>query len=338
MPRLSVIIPTLNETTHLPGLLNALRRQTRPPDEIIIADAESSDDTRELARKRGASVVHGGIPAVGRNAGARTAMGDLFLFLDPGVLPAHDLLTRALDEFTHAGYAAATCLIETASADPTDRFIVAATNLYLHVVRATHPYAPSFFILARREVHQAIGGFDESPLSQDHNYAQRAMRCGEFGILNGVHIPVSMPRLEKEGLVQLSLKYLWCEIHALAGKPVKSDPFAYEVDGRSSAAPTTGYTLLDIAELRSQLGRFENPLQQLSNRSLKQLKRLVEFDPVDAANVGLSLLLAPADLQLLDRYLQQRLALAQRNARPQRGQASKPLKPPREPLCLLVTE
>jgi len=70
-PRLSVIIPTLNEAGYLPLLLEALAAQTRPADEIIVADAGSVDGTAELARRRGARVVHGGTPAVGRNAGAR---------------------------------------------------------------------------------------------------------------------------------------------------------------------------------------------------------------------------------------------------------------------------
>ncbi len=36
--RISVIIPTLNEAAQIPKLLVALKSQTRPPDEIIVAD------------------------------------------------------------------------------------------------------------------------------------------------------------------------------------------------------------------------------------------------------------------------------------------------------------
>lgn len=41
--KVSVIIPTLNEAAYLPHLLEALARQTRPPDEVIVADAGSED-------------------------------------------------------------------------------------------------------------------------------------------------------------------------------------------------------------------------------------------------------------------------------------------------------
>ena len=95
MPSLSVIIPTLNEGMYLPGLLDALNAQTSPPAEIIVADASSRDDTVELARARSAQVVRGGMPAVGRNAGARAATGALFQFFDADVLPPRDFIARA---------------------------------------------------------------------------------------------------------------------------------------------------------------------------------------------------------------------------------------------------
>lgn len=98
-PHLSVIIPTLNEIAYLPHLLDALAMQTRLPDEIIVADAGSKDGTAELAQSRGVRVMHGGMPAVGRNAGARAAKGDLLLFLDADVLPPPDFIARVLEEF-----------------------------------------------------------------------------------------------------------------------------------------------------------------------------------------------------------------------------------------------
>ncbi len=314
MSQLSVIIPTLNEAAHLPGLLDALKVQTRQPDEIIVADAGSTDGTADLARARGATVVRGGMPGPGRNAGARAAKGDVFLFFDADVLPPPDFIERALDEFTRAGYAVATCPFEALSDDLADQIIIEATNLYMQVVRPISPRAPGFCILARREVHQSIGGFDESlKMSEDHDYVRRASQYGEFGILTSVRIPVSMRRLEKEGLTRLALKYLWCEMYALAGKPVRSMPFEYEFGAFQPAAPSTGHFLIDVAKLRAQLGRFENPIQRLSHTGLDQLHRLVEFDPVDATRERFRLLLERADHDTLDRYLQQRLTLVREN-------------------------
>jgi hypothetical protein len=251
---------------------------------------------------------------VGRNAGARAATGDVFLFFDADVLPPPDFIERALDEFTREGYAVATCPIATLDGDLADQIIIQATNLYLQVVRPISPRAPGFCILARREVHQAIGGFDESlKLSEDHDYVRRASQHGEFGVLTGVRIPVSMRRLDKEGLTRLAFKYLWCEMYALAGKPVRSMPFEYEFGTHQPATPPAGHFLIDIADLRAQLGRFENPIQRLSRSGLDQLHHLVELDPVDATRGRVRLLLERHDLDTLDRYLQQRLALIPRD-------------------------
>src|SRR3989442_4833531 len=48
-PRISVIVPTWNEAKYLPALFESLRRQTVPPDEVIVADSGSSDGTADVA-------------------------------------------------------------------------------------------------------------------------------------------------------------------------------------------------------------------------------------------------------------------------------------------------
>jgi glycosyltransferase involved in cell wall biosynthesis len=314
MTQLSVIIPTLNEATHLPGLLKALQTQTRPPDEIIIADAGSKDGTVELASAHGAQLVQGGMPGPGRNAGARAAHGDIFLFLDADVLPHPDFIENALDEFERDGYVVATCPTEALSDDISNKLIMDATNLYLQIIIPISPRAPGFCIFARRDVHQTIGGFDETlKMSEDHDYVRRASRQGEFGILASAHIPVSMRRLEKEGIVGLALKYLWCEMYALAGKPIRSMPFEYEFGAFPSPKLPRKQILVDITELRSLLGRFENPIQHLSSAGVDQFRRLTEFDPLDFATEHIRLLLERHDLDILEHYIQRRLTLIKEN-------------------------
>ena len=82
MARLSVIIPTLNEAAAIGQLLGQLQTQTCTDLEIIVTDGGSSDDTLDIAREAGVKTLAG--PA-GRgrqmNLGARSANGDLLLFL-----------------------------------------------------------------------------------------------------------------------------------------------------------------------------------------------------------------------------------------------------------------
>lgn len=315
MTRLSVIIPALNEAVSLPNLLDALNGQTRPADEIIVADAGSKDGTVELARERGALVVPGGMPGPGRNAGARAAQGELLLFLDADVLPRPDFLERALDEFERNHYVVATCPTEALSDDLGDKVIMDATNLYLQIIMPISPRAPGFCIFARREVHEHIAGFDETlKMSEDHDYVRRASKHGKFGLLTGARIPVSMRRLEKEGIVGLALKYLWCEMYALAGKPIRSMPFEYEFGAfQETSKSAKKRALVDVVELRTLLGTFENPIQSLSNTGLEQLRRLVEFDPFDFAAERIRLLLERRDIDILERYLQRRLRILRGN-------------------------
>lgn len=316
MSQLSVIIPTLNEAQTLPRLLDALSAQTRPPDEIIVADAGSTDGTADVARARGVTVVVGrrAGPGAGRNDGARAATGDLFMFLDADVLPGPEFLAGALEESAQSGFDVATCLIEPLDRDVSDWVLTEAVNLYFLMVQPFSPHAAGFCILVRREIHAAIGGFDEAvKLAEDHDYVQRAARHGEFGVLTRVHLPVSMRRLEKEGLTRLAFKYIWCEMHALAGKPIYNTPFDYEFGAHLS--PGSGpppRAVIDVAQLREQLGRVENPIQRLSAAGLDQLDSLFRGDWMDTARERFRIMLDPPDWQILNRYLRRRLAVMKR--------------------------
>src|SRR3989441_11539274 len=83
VPRISVVVPTWNEAKYLPALFESLRRQTVPPDEVIVADSGSSDGTAEVARAAGAVVLEGERrgPGEGRNRGAAVAAGDGLLLM-----------------------------------------------------------------------------------------------------------------------------------------------------------------------------------------------------------------------------------------------------------------
>ncbi|MBB5346574.1 glycosyltransferase family 2 protein [Desulfoprunum benzoelyticum] len=91
-PTLSVIIPTCNGAATLGELLAVLARQTIQPDEILVVDSSSEDETVAIARHYGAKVTiiaresfdHGGT----RTQLAGTARGELLLFLTQDAIPA----------------------------------------------------------------------------------------------------------------------------------------------------------------------------------------------------------------------------------------------------------
>ncbi|MGC8856734.1 MAG: glycosyltransferase [Anaerolineae bacterium] len=304
--KISVIIPTLNEAKRLPSLLQALQAQTRSPDEIIVADAGSQDETVAIAHQAGARVTAGGRPAAGRNAGARVAQGDLLFFLDADVLPPPFFIETFLREFHRRRLDVAAPLIAPLEPTALNFLVCEITNLYLQVMEPIAPHAPGFCLLARREIHERIGGFDETVLlAEDHRYAQMAAQIGRFGMINTVKIPVSMRRLEKEGLVRLAFKYAYSEIYALSGRPIHNLPFTYEF-GRF---PERGRPLVNIEALRKALGRLATPLNPLSESTRRALQTLGQVDVSLETFLQALNTLKPDEISALERYLRRRLRL-----------------------------
>src|SRR5262245_57820676 len=95
-PLISVIIPTLNEDKYLPTVLQCLRGQDHPKIEIIMADNDSTDATRDLCRDFDLTLTDGGLPGEGRNAGAKIARGEYLLFLDADTYFAPDFVRSLL--------------------------------------------------------------------------------------------------------------------------------------------------------------------------------------------------------------------------------------------------
>lgn len=225
---ITIVIPTKNEEAYLPKLLESLKTQTLQPEAIIVADADSTDRTREIAKAAGAKVVDGGLPGVGRNRGAALATTPYILFLDADVeLTDPTSLERMLDGMRTRGLDIATCEVSPLEAGKMDQLLHGAYNRYAKVVQHIFPHAPGFCILVRRSIHKKINGFDETvTFCEDHDYVQRAARVGRFGVLN-VKVPVSIRRLERDGRLQTACKYVLAELHLATVGPIRHNLFNY---------------------------------------------------------------------------------------------------------------
>ncbi len=229
MKTFAVIIPAFNEEENIALLLDDIAKQHVRPNEIIIADANSADRTVEIAKSKGAQVTKGGLPGPGRNAGARVAVSDIFFFMDADVrLFDVDFFAKAVDEFTKRDLGIATSELDPMSSRFDDRFGHWVYNKLLHRLSKNNAYDAGSLIIATRETHQAVSGFDEAVLlGEDTDYANRAAKIALFGVLMSVKIPVSVRRLDRDGRIRIAIKYVLAGLHQVFAGPIKHDHFKY---------------------------------------------------------------------------------------------------------------
>lgn len=167
--KISVVIPVRNEEESLPILLDGLINQTRQPDEIVITDGGSTDNTRQIIEKyikRGAPVhlVSAGaaMPGRGRNLAAQRASNEWLAFTDGGMRVARDWLAgmakRAEGGDTDVVYGGMDPVVDTF-------FKECAAIAYVKPPRENSGTLarPQFIAsaLMRRSVWEAVGGFPE---------------------------------------------------------------------------------------------------------------------------------------------------------------------------------
>lgn len=230
MLTVSIVIPAKNEERYLPILLAGLDRQTHRPMQVIVADAKSTDRTREIATQHGCTIVPGGMPGLGRNAGAKLATGDVLLFLDADVqIDDPKFIEHALEEFDRNQLEIAAPDINLLNGTTADRLGHNFYNLYVRLWGRWRPHAPGFCIFIRRQLFEKIGGFDVTVLlCEDHELAQRAGKQGKFGFLNSVSIGVTDRRLRRDGGWIVAGKYILAELHMIFLGPIRHNRFRYD--------------------------------------------------------------------------------------------------------------
>ena len=98
---ISVIIPTYNRAHLIGQTIDSVLNQVRPPDEIIVVDDGSTDDTAEIvssydSRVRYIRQANCGSPGAVRNKGAAEAKGDCIAFIDSDDLWLPDKLEKQM--------------------------------------------------------------------------------------------------------------------------------------------------------------------------------------------------------------------------------------------------
>ena len=224
---LSIIIPTLNEEKYLPLLLESIKKQDFSDYEIIVADAGSKDRTIDIAKEYDCKVVGGGLLPAGRNRGAETANGDIFLFLDSDVVLPQSFLKKSVEEFKRRNLGISGFPIFPLNGKKIDNFWFKFFNLYSWIIQKVSPHSVAA-IMARRDVHKKVGGFDEEIVFvEDYSYTKNTAKFSKYGLIKAPFF-VSIRRFEKDGRFSVYVKYTIAELHVLFLGPIKSNIFNYK--------------------------------------------------------------------------------------------------------------
>lgn len=234
---LAVIIPTLNEEHFIGKLLDSLHAQTVHPQEIVVVDACSSDNTAGEVKKRiedFSSLAFFAIPkdtiARQRNFGASKTSAAHVLFLDADMqLLEKDTLKQLWGKIQQKHPDVATCYIMPLSDELKDKLLSLAGNTLATVLQPIKPIGTTMILYVKRSVFASLQGFDEKVrIAEDFEFISRVKKAHYiFKVFRRPLFYTSIRRFEKEGRLKYLSKVLLAGMH-IGLRGYHKNPVPYE--------------------------------------------------------------------------------------------------------------
>jgi len=201
-PRLSVVVPALDEEAGIATMLQGLSTLRARGAEVIVVDGGSRDRTAALARPLSERLI--AAPrgrAAQMNAGASAARGEALLFLHADTRLPADADQLILDGLAASGRAWGRFDVRIEASHPLLPVVAATMNLRSRLTGiATGDQA----MFVARSAFAAVGGFPDVALMEDIALSRRLKRLGRPLCLRS-RVTTSGRRWEKHGVVRTVL-------------------------------------------------------------------------------------------------------------------------------------
>lgn len=191
--KFSFIIPSYNEEKYIKRCIKSIRKQTRKPEEIIVVDNTSTDNTPEIAEALGCRVVKEEKKGISnaRNKGAKVAQGDFLCFIDAdGVLTERWLEECEKTLLREKGVKAVVGL-NIFSHKKLGRIalyniytLVAYSGLFIFKMLTNRLFLPGNNLAIRKDVFMDAGGFEEI-IAEDYWLSKKFWKLADHkGVFN----------------------------------------------------------------------------------------------------------------------------------------------------------
>ncbi len=196
-PWLSIVVPTWNEASELPGLLESLQAVKSSGAEVIVVDGGSTDGTIAIAEGAGCPTVRARKGRAGQmNAGAGRATGRTLLFLHADTRLPSDALEAIAAALADGRNVWGRFDVRFEAKRPTLRMVAWMMN---GRSRLTGIATGDQAMFATRTAFEAAGGFPAQPLMEDVEMSRRLLRISPPACLRQC-VTTSARRWESRGV------------------------------------------------------------------------------------------------------------------------------------------